>query len=66
VDDKEYSKYVLIVPPEAVEKLEWKEGEELTHEVKEQALIVRKAKPPEEEVLRIAEKYVKRKGTKHR
>jgi len=61
VEDKEYSKYVLIVPPEDVEKLEWKEGEELAHEVKEQALIIRKAKPPEDEVIKIAEKYAKRK-----
>lgn len=66
VEDKEYSKYVVIIPPEDVEKLEWKEGEELAHEVKEQALIIRKAKPPEAEVLRIAEKYAGRKDKRRR
>jgi antitoxin component of MazEF toxin-antitoxin module len=43
VGDKEYAKYLLVVPPETVEKLNWQEGEELVHEVKEQFLIVRKA-----------------------
>lgn len=66
VEDKEYSKYVLIVPPEDVEKLDWKEGEELAHEVKEQALIIRKAKPPEDEVIRIAEKYAGRKDKRRK
>lgn len=59
VEDKEYSKYVLIVPPEDVEKLGWEEGEELAHEIKEQALIVRKATPLSEEALRIAVKHAK-------
>ena len=59
VDDKEYSKYVLVIPPEEVEKLEWKEGEELEHEVKEQALIIHKAKHTDEEAMRIASKHVK-------
>jgi bifunctional DNA-binding transcriptional regulator/antitoxin component of YhaV-PrlF toxin-antitoxin module len=58
VEDKEYSKYVLIVPPEDVEKLEWKEGQELTHEVKDQSLIIR-AKASDEEALKIATKYVR-------
>jgi bifunctional DNA-binding transcriptional regulator/antitoxin component of YhaV-PrlF toxin-antitoxin module len=66
VEDKEYSKYVVIVPPEDVEKLGWEEGEELAHEVKEQTLIIRKAKPPEEEVVRIAEKYAGRKDKRRR
>lgn len=66
VEDKEYSKYVVIIPPEDVEKLEWKDGEELAHEVKEQTLIIRKAKPPEEEVMRIAEKYAGRKDKRRR
>jgi bifunctional DNA-binding transcriptional regulator/antitoxin component of YhaV-PrlF toxin-antitoxin module len=59
VEDKEYSKYVIVVPPEEIERLQWREGEELTHEVKEQTLIIRKAKPPSEEALRIAVKHVK-------
>jgi bifunctional DNA-binding transcriptional regulator/antitoxin component of YhaV-PrlF toxin-antitoxin module len=59
VEDKEYSKYVIVVPPEEIEKLQWREGEELTHEVKEETLIIRKAKPLSEEALRIAMKHAK-------
>lgn len=63
VEDKEYSKFVIVVPPEDIEKLEWKEGQELEHEVNEQSLIIRKAETEssEEEVLKIASKYAKRK-----
>jgi bifunctional DNA-binding transcriptional regulator/antitoxin component of YhaV-PrlF toxin-antitoxin module len=66
VEDKEYSKYVVIVPPEDIEKLGWEEGEELAHEVKEETLIISKAKPPEDEVIKIAMKYAKRKDTKRK
>jgi antitoxin component of MazEF toxin-antitoxin module len=59
VDNKEYAKYVIIIPPEEVGRLQWEEGEELTHEVKEQTLIIRKAKPLSEEALKIASKHVK-------
>jgi bifunctional DNA-binding transcriptional regulator/antitoxin component of YhaV-PrlF toxin-antitoxin module len=59
VEDKEYSKYVIIVPPEEIEKLQWREGEELAHEVKEESLIIRKAKPLSEEAIRIAMKHAK-------
>lgn len=62
VDNKEYAKYVVVIPPDDVEKLEWKEGEELEHEVKEQALIIRKAKSLDDEALRIAAKYSKSKA----
>jgi bifunctional DNA-binding transcriptional regulator/antitoxin component of YhaV-PrlF toxin-antitoxin module len=44
VEDKEYSKYVLVVPPEEIAKLGWKEGEELEHEVRDQNLIVKPAR----------------------
>ena len=66
VEDKEYSKYVIIVPPEDVGKLEWKEGEELSHEVKEQTLIIRKAITSEDEVIKMAEKYVTGKTKRRR
>jgi len=66
VEDKEYSKYVIVVPPEDIEELQWREGEDLAHEVKEQTLIIRKAKPPEDEVVKIAEKYAKRKNRRTR
>ena len=44
VQNKEYPKYVLVVPPDEIEKLGWKEGQELEHEVREQSLIVRPTK----------------------
>lgn len=60
VADKEYAKYLLVIPPETVEELDWKEGEELEHEIKDKTLLVRKAEPiNEEEVLRIAKKSLK-------
>jgi bifunctional DNA-binding transcriptional regulator/antitoxin component of YhaV-PrlF toxin-antitoxin module len=61
VADKEYPKYVLVIPPEDIEKLEWKEGQELSHEVKEQSLIIH-PKSTEEETIKIATKYAKRRG----
>ena len=59
VDDKEYSKFLLVVPPQVVAELQWKEGEELEHEVKNQSLIIHKATPINEEVMKIASKHVK-------
>jgi antitoxin component of MazEF toxin-antitoxin module len=63
VDNKEYSKYLLVVPPQVVEELQWREGEELEHEVKEQALIIRKVGLRESASFKLAQKYarVKRK-----
>jgi len=40
VKGKEYPKYVLVVPPETVEQLEWNEGEELEPEIKGKKLII--------------------------
>jgi antitoxin component of MazEF toxin-antitoxin module len=40
VGDKEYSKYVIIVPPDRIEKLGWREGEELTDQVQGSKLII--------------------------
>lgn len=34
VGSQEYSKYVLTIPPKEIEKLGWKEGQELNIEVK--------------------------------
>jgi bifunctional DNA-binding transcriptional regulator/antitoxin component of YhaV-PrlF toxin-antitoxin module len=33
-DSKEDSKYVVVIPPEHIEELGWKEGQELEPEVK--------------------------------
>lgn len=40
VGDKEYSKYVIIVPPDRITKLGWHEGEELTDQVQGKRLIL--------------------------
>ncbi len=59
VAHKEYPKYLLVIPPETVEQLEWAEGQELEHEVKEHALIVRKSKTVNEEVMKIASRHAR-------
>ena len=37
---KEYSKYVLVIPPEHIEKLQWEEGIELDSKVKGKKLLI--------------------------
>jgi bifunctional DNA-binding transcriptional regulator/antitoxin component of YhaV-PrlF toxin-antitoxin module len=41
VEDKEYAKYVVVLPAESVEKLGWKEGQELENYVQGKKLILR-------------------------
>jgi hypothetical protein len=43
VKDVEYAKWVLVVPPNIIEKLKWKEGQELGAEIKENSLVVKKS-----------------------
>ncbi len=59
VENKEYPKYVLIIPPSTIEELEWKEGEELDHEIKDDTLVIRKAKQVNEAAMRIAAKHAR-------
>ncbi|MGA2628467.1 MAG: hypothetical protein ABSF63_15565 [Candidatus Bathyarchaeia archaeon] len=40
VGDKEYSKYVIIVPPDRIDKLGWQEGEELTDQIQGKKLVI--------------------------
>jgi antitoxin component of MazEF toxin-antitoxin module len=40
VGNKEYSKYVVVIPPESIEKLEWEEGQELEPQVKGRSLVI--------------------------
>lgn len=40
VGDKEYSKYVIIVAPDRIETLGWREGEELADQVQGNKLII--------------------------
>jgi bifunctional DNA-binding transcriptional regulator/antitoxin component of YhaV-PrlF toxin-antitoxin module len=41
VKDVEYAKWVLVIPPNIIEKLKWKEGQELEVEIKENSLVVK-------------------------
>ena len=50
VGNNEYAKWMIIIPPSAVEKLGWKEGQELESQVKGRILVIkpqgkRKEKP---------------------
>jgi bifunctional DNA-binding transcriptional regulator/antitoxin component of YhaV-PrlF toxin-antitoxin module len=44
VKKKEYSKWLLVIPPEVVDKLGWKEGDDLSAEVEGTALKLKRAK----------------------
>jgi bifunctional DNA-binding transcriptional regulator/antitoxin component of YhaV-PrlF toxin-antitoxin module len=43
VEDKEYTKWVITIPPEQIESLGWKEGEELESRLGKNSLIIKKA-----------------------
>jgi bifunctional DNA-binding transcriptional regulator/antitoxin component of YhaV-PrlF toxin-antitoxin module len=62
VADKEYAKYLLVIPPETVHELKWQDGQKLKHEVKDESLIIRKADPEvsDEEALKESSKYRRR------
>lgn len=40
--NKQYFKWVVLIPPKIIEKLKWKKGQELKHEVKNKKLILEK------------------------
>lgn len=40
IGEKEYDKYVIVVPPKYIKKLKWKHGEELEAEVRGNKLII--------------------------
>ncbi len=43
-----YTKWIITIPPSDIEKLQWKEGDELESEVKDNVLVLKKSeKPPE-------------------
>lgn len=43
VDDVEYSKYVLVIPQDAIKELNWKDKQELEFEIKDKQLVIKKA-----------------------
>jgi antitoxin component of MazEF toxin-antitoxin module len=48
VGDKEYGKYVVVIPPEHIAQLEWKEGQDLESEVKGKRLVISRKDKEEE------------------
>ena len=54
VGNKEYPKWVVIVPPKQIDTLGWNEGEYLESEVRDQELVVRKENPQKAEKRREA------------
>lgn len=47
VDGKIYPKWVIVVPPQTIEELGWKDGEELKEKIYENKLLIRKMKKGE-------------------
>lgn len=43
VGNVEYAKWVLVIPPNIIEELKWKERQELEVEIKENKLVVKKS-----------------------
>ena len=39
-EEKEYAKYVVVIPPDRIETLGWREGQELTDEIQGKKLII--------------------------
>ncbi len=42
IGNTEYAKYVIVVPPDIVKEMKWKDGDELVMEVKKDSLSVTK------------------------
>jgi len=40
VEETEYAKYVVVIPPDRVEQLGWNDGEELDSQIQGQKLII--------------------------
>jgi len=45
VNEKEYPKWVVTIPPSEVEKLRWREGQELNSEIVNGKLVLKPKKP---------------------
>jgi len=44
VDEKEYPKYVVTIPPSQVRELRWKEGDELEAKIQKDKLVIMRRK----------------------
>jgi len=43
VGNTEYTKWVIVIPPESIKELEWKEGQDLETEIKDKKLTIKKS-----------------------
>ena len=43
VGNTEYVKWVIVIPPETIKELEWKEGQGLETEIKDKKLTIKKS-----------------------
>jgi len=43
VGNTEYAKWVIVIPPEIIKELEWKEGQDLETEIKDKKLTINKS-----------------------
>ena len=48
VGDNEYVKWLIIIPPSDVEKLDWKEGQELESQIKGRTLVIKLRTKPKQ------------------
>ena len=64
--NKEYPKWVIIVPPKQIDALQWKEGEYLESDVNNQELVIRKENPEKaQKRSEAAKKAWKKRKAKH-
>ena len=56
VDNKEYPKWIIVIPPSTIKKIGWKEGEWLKEEIQGKNLLIRPLKTEEIKELTIKEK----------
>jgi len=45
IEETEYAKFVVVIPPDRVERLGWKEGQELDSQVQGQKLVISPKSP---------------------
>ena len=43
VGNTEYAKWVIVISPETIKELEWKEGQDLETEIKDKKLTIKKS-----------------------
>jgi len=57
VDNKEYDKWLIVIPPSTIDKIGWKDGDRLKEEIQGKTLLIRRMNT--EEILDITKKEIK-------